>query len=165
MLVLNSLLTVFVLHLLFINVLIFKKKLSSQIWKKYVLDVIWLFFTPCLSASFPLLIKSMKSMIHSNSSSNPGYQVQSLIFGMFSPHLFKGLTSDMTCIDCITVTATILGIRFPVLWTDICICEFSLLYCVISRRWEGNKQKYILPLQLTRSVTLNKLPFYKLLFF
>ena len=121
--------------------------------------MIWLFFTPCLSASFPLLIKSMKSMIHSNSSSNPGYQVQSLIFGMFSQHLFKGLTSDMTCVDCITVTATILGISFPVLWTDICICEFSLLYCVISRRWEGNKQKYILPLQLTRSVTLNKLPF------
>ena len=81
-----------------------------------------------LSLPFPLLIKSMRLMIHPNSSSNPGYQVQSLIFGMFSQHIFKDLMSDMTCIDCIAITATILGIRFLVLWTDICICEFSLLY-------------------------------------
>ena len=81
-----------------------------------------------LSLSFSLLIKSMKSMIHSHSSSNPGYQVQSLIFGMFSQHLFKDLVSDTTWIDCIAVTATILGIRFSVLWPDIYICEFSLLY-------------------------------------
>lgn len=148
-----------ILHLLCTNMLIFLLN-TILIYGKSIpfrCDLILLYPHP-LSLSSLLLIELTKLMMYFTSSLNHGCGTQCLTLGVFSQTFLQWMNEWMICPDCTIIIVTVLGISSNVTW-HLFFMKFH--YCIELYQGDGKirKQSHILPLWLTRCVTLGKLSF------